>query len=144
MSEENIDDRIESTRNRVFTQELAFGKDNPISLKTKDTSVYRVTGMHQIEDIITTGYVRAKEKVIGGHTNELFWTRGGKKLFYYDKRPVLEVPAGKVIEGQMGAIPLEDLTSIWYFSEEENKYIDTIEYIKELREEHIKSKNKHR
>lgn len=139
-----IDDRIESTRNRVFVQKLAFGKDNPISLKTKDTSVYRVTGMPQIEDIINTGYVRAKEKVKGSHKNELFWTRGGEKLFYYDKRPVLEVPAGKVIDGQMGAIPLQDLTSIWYFSEEENKYVNIIEYIKELREELTKSKSKHR
>ena len=136
-----IDDRIESTRNRVFVQKLAFGKDNPISLKTKDTSVYRVTGMHQIEDIITTGYVRAKEKVIGGHTNELFWTRGGDKLFYYNKRPVLEAPADKVIDGQIGAIPLEDLTSIQYFSEEENKYVNIIEYIKELREKQIENRN---
>lgn len=139
-----IDDRIESTRNRVFVQKLAFGKDNPISLKTKDTSVYRVTGMHQLEDIINIGYVRAKEKVKGGHTNELFWTRGGDKLFYWDKRPVLEASAGKVVEGQMGAIPLENLTSIWYFSEIENKYVNIIEYVKELREEVINSKNKHR
>lgn len=55
--------------------------------------------MHQMEEIINTGYVRAKEKVKGGHTNELFWTRGGDKLFYWDKRPVLEAPADKVIEG---------------------------------------------
>lgn len=129
------DDRIESTRNRVFVQDLAFGKDNPISLKTKDTSVYRVTGMQQIEDIINTGYVRAKEVVKGGHKKESFWTRGGNKLFYYNKRPVLEAPVDKVQDGQMGAIPLEDLTSIWYFSEKENKYVNIIKYIKELREE---------
>ena len=139
-----IDDRIESTRNRVFVQKLAFGKDNPISLKTKDTSVYRVTGMHQLEDIINIGDVRAKEKVKGSHKKELFWSRGGDKLFYYDKRPVLEVPADKVIDDQIGAIPIDDLTSIWYFSEEENKYVNIIEYIKELREKTIKSKNKHR
>ena len=103
--------------------------------------MYRKTGMHQMKEIINTGYVRAKEKVKGGHTNELFWTRGGEKLFYYDKRPVLEVPAGKVKDGQMGAIPLEDLTSIWYFSEEENKYVNIIEYIKELREKQIENRN---
>lgn len=103
--------------------------------------MYRKTGMHQIKEIINTGYVRAKEKVKGGHTNELFWTRGGDKLFYWDKRPVLEAPADKVIEGQMGAIPLDDLTSIWYFSEEENKYVNIIEYIKELREKQIENKN---
>lgn len=86
------DDRIESTRNRVFTWELAFGKDSPIAMKTNDNYVYRVTGMHQVEDIITSGYARSKDKVKGGHNNELFWTRGSDKLFYYDKRPVLEAP----------------------------------------------------
>lgn len=139
---EEIDDRIESTRNRVVTQELALGKDNPISLKTKSSSVYRNTGINQIEDIINTGYVRAKERVRGGHTKELFWSRGGDKLFYYDKRIVLEAPQDKVVDGQMGAIPLEDLTSIWYFSEEDNKYIDIIEYIRELREEKIEKKGR--
>lgn len=136
---EKIDDRIESIRNRVFNQELAFGKDNSISLKTKDTSVYRNTGINQIKDIINTGYVRAKENVKGGHKKELFWSRGGDKLFYYNKGIVLEAPQDKVVDGQMGAIALEDLTSIWYFSQEDNKYIDIIEYIRELREE-IKKK----
>ena len=121
-------------------QYLFFHISRPRTLKAKDTSVYRKTGMHQMKEIINTGYVRAKEKVKGGHTNELFWTRGGDKLFYWDKRPVLEAPADKVIEGQMGAIPLDDLTSIWYFSEEKNKYVNIIEYIKELREETIENK----
>ena len=73
--------------------------------------------------------------------NQYLCTKNGDKLFYYDKRPVLEAPADKVIEGQIGAIPLADLTSIWYFSEEENKYVNIIEYIKELREEQIENKN---
>ena len=30
------DDRIETTRNRVFVRELAFGKDSPIAMKTND------------------------------------------------------------------------------------------------------------
>ena len=30
------DDRIETTRNRVFVQELAFGKDSPIAMKTNN------------------------------------------------------------------------------------------------------------
>lgn len=141
---ENVDDRIESTRNRVFNQELAFSKANSISLKTKYTSVYRNTGMHQVEDIINTGYVRAKEKVNGGHHNELFWSRGGDKLFYYDKRIVLEAPQDRVLDGQIGAISLEDLTSIWYFSEEKNKYIDVIDYVRQLREEHLSTNSKHR
>lgn len=120
------DDRIETTRNRVFVQELAFGKNDPIAMKTNDNYVYRVTGMDQVEDIIISGYARSKEKVMGGHKKELFWTRGGEKLFYYDKRPVLEAPYIKVQDGQMGAIPLEDLTAIWIFNEKENKYVNCI------------------
>ena len=115
------DDRIETTRNRVFVQELAFGKDSPIAMKTNDNFVYRVTGMDQVEDIIISGYVRSKDKVKGDHNNELFWTRGGDKLFYYDKRPVLEAPYTKVQDGQMGAISLEDLTAIWIFNEKEKR-----------------------
>lgn len=138
------DDRIETTRNRVFVQELAFGKDSPIDMKTNDNFVYRVTGMDQVEDIIISGYARSKGKVKGGHNNELFWTRGGDKLFYYNKRPVLEAPYTKVKDGQMGAISLEDLTAIWIFNEKENKYVNCIEYYRYLREELLSSKGKSR
>lgn len=138
------DDRIESTRNRVFIRDLAFGKNDPIAMKTNDNFVYRVTGMDQVEDIITTGYVRSKEKAKGGHKNELFWTRGGDKLFYYDKSPVLEAPYTKVQDGQMGAIPLEDLTAIWIFNDQENRYVNCIEYYRYLREELLFSKGKSR
>lgn len=138
------DDRIETTRNRVFVQELAFGKDSPIAMTTNNNYVYRVTGMDQVEDIIISGYARSKDKVKGGHNNELFWTRGGDKLFYYDKRPVLEVPYTKVKDGQMGAISLEDLTAIWIFNEKENRYVNCIEYYRYLREELLSSKGKSR
>ena len=125
-------------------QYLFFHISRPRTLKAKDTSVYLKTGMHQIKEIINTGYVRAKEKVKGGHTNELFLTRGGDKLFYWDKRPVLEAPADKVIEGQMGAIPLDDLTAIWIFNEKENRYVNCIEYYRSLREELLSSKGRSR
>ena len=138
------DDRIESTRNRVFIQDLAFGKKDPIAMKTNDNFVYRVTGIDQVEDIITTGYVRSKAKVMGGHKNELFWTRGGDKLFYYSKMPVLEAPYTKVQNGQMGAIPLEDLTVIWIFNEKENRYVNCIKYYRCLREELLSSKGRSR
>ena len=54
------DDRIETTRNRVFVKELAFGKDSPIAMTTNNNYVYRVTGMDQVEDIIISGYARSK------------------------------------------------------------------------------------
>lgn len=132
------DNRIETTKNRVFTQQLAFGKNNPLSMSTKEDKVYRVTGYNQINDIINTGYVRSKEKVKGGHNNELFWTQGGDKLYYYDQRPVLEAPSTKVQNNQLGAIPLEDLTAIWIFDEKQNKYINNIEVIKLYRNKYLK------
>lgn len=133
------EDRIQTTRNRVFIQKLPFGKTNPISMKTEESSVYRVTGYNQINDIINTGYVRSKEKVKGGHQNELFWTQGGDKLYYYDKRPVLEAPCTKVKDNQIGAIPLEDLTAVWIFDENQNKYINVIEQINNYRKQYLYS-----
>lgn len=138
------DDRIQSTKNRVFVQEIPIGKNNPISLKTNSDYVYRVTGMNQIEDILNTGYVRSKEVVKGGHKKELFWSRGGENLFYFDKRPVLEAPYSKVQNGQIGAIPIEDLTAIWMFNNEENKYVNCLDYYINLREEYYKPKGKSR
>lgn len=132
------DDRINNTRNRVVKQEISIGKNNPISLKTNNTSVYRVTGMSQIEDILITGYVRSKEKVKGGHSKELFWTLGGDKLFYFDKRPVLEASSSKIQDGTIGAVPIEELKAIWMFNEKENKYQNTLEYYLKLREEYQK------
>ena len=35
-----FDDRIENTKNRVFVQDLAFGKDNRVALKTNSSFVY--------------------------------------------------------------------------------------------------------
>ena len=126
-------ERISDSRNRVFTNSLAIGKDIPIAMSTSNTSIYRVTGLNQIEDIINCGYVRPKAgKLMGGHTNEIFWTRGGEKTFYYDKRPVLEVQEDKLKDGQIGAISIEDLSGIWIFDESQNKYINQINYFKDL------------
>lgn len=116
-------EHINDSRNRVFTNSLAIGKNIPNSMSTSNTSIYRVTGLNQIEDIINCGYVRPKTgKLIGGHTNETFWTKGGEKTFYYDKRPVLEVPEDKLNDvkvlykqrhsNNMDSVSLENLYSI--------------------------------
>lgn len=87
---------------------------------------------------------RSKDKVKGGHNKNYFGLEDGDKLFYYNKRPVLEAPYTKVQDGQMGAISLEDLTAIWIFNEKENKYVNCIEYYRCLREELLSSKGKSR
>ena len=79
-------ERIASCKNRVFKSE--FGPrydDNPNVFRTDEASVYRVTGINQIADIVNCGYVRPKEgKVNGGHENEVFWSAGGDKLNFID------------------------------------------------------------
>lgn len=127
-------DRINDARNRVFYSDgLGLGKNMEYALHTSNTSVYRVTGINQIQDIVLTGYVRPKEgKLKGGHVNEVFWSIGGDKLFYYDKRPVIEVPEEKVKNDQIGAIHIDDIKAIWMFDENNNKYINEIERLKAL------------
>ena len=132
------DDRITNTRNRVFNSDLAIGKDAPGSMRTVSTSVYRVigraTGTGQIEDILSCGYIRAKlTSPSDKHHNQLFWTRGGEKTFYMGgNRMILEVPEVKVQDNHIGAIPFGDLIAIWVFDSQQNKYVNRINYYKDL------------
>ena len=117
------DERITSCKNRVFKSE--FGPkydDNPNVFRTDEKSVYRITGMGQIADIINCGYVRPKEgKLKGGHENEVFWSAGGDNLNFIDERPILETSADTIKDGQIGAIKLNDLTAVWVFNSESGK-----------------------
>lgn len=125
-------ERILNAKNRVFQASISFGKDNPISLHTDNSHVYRVTGSSQIEDIINSGYVRPPlGKAKGGHKGEVFWTQGSDKLFFYDKRPVIETSTDILKgEGQVGAISLDKLTGIWMFDEQQNKYVNNIQVVR--------------
>ena len=125
-------ERIIHAKNRVFQDGFGLGKDNPISLHTNDGHVYRVTGESQIEDIINCGYVRPPiDKAKGGHTGEVFWTKGSEKLYFYDKRPVIETSTDILKEeGQIGAISLDKLTGIWIFDKTQNKYVNNIQAVR--------------
>ncbi|MBQ1813215.1 MAG: hypothetical protein II119_04650 [Bacilli bacterium] len=130
------DNRIKVARNSVGPG-FGPGKDNPIALHTSESSVYRVTGVNQIQDIIECGYVRPK-----GHGARrdrvgdiIYWASGNDKLHYISKKPVIEAPADKVLDGQIGAIPIEDLTAIWMFDEVENKYVNRLRDIRLLHQE---------
>jgi len=139
--EKELPSRVVDAKNRVFYSDgLGIGRNNPISLHTNSSSIYRVTGYGQIADIINCGYVRPKEgRIKGGHKDEVFWSLGGEKNFYYDKRPVLEISSNKVKNGQMGAVTLEKLNSIWIFDEFQDKYVDRIETIRLARDRVKKS-----
>ena len=139
---DNID-RITTAKNRVFYSDgLGLGRNNPISLHTSTTLIYRVTGMDQLADIVNCGFVRPREgRVKGGHVNEVFWSVGGNKTFYYDKRPVIETLEDRVKDGQIGTLSLDDLSAIWVFDYEKNCYTDKLDFIKQVREEIKKSGN---
>ncbi|HOX60552.1 MAG TPA: hypothetical protein PLV72_00915 [Candidatus Magasanikbacteria bacterium] len=120
-------DREKNAKNRLFSGGLGLGKDNPISLKTSNENAYRVTGEPQIQDIIESGFVRPPlGKLKGGHCGEVHWSEGNDKLFYYDKRPVLEIDKSKVLDGTMGAVKITDLKAIWIFNEERKMYENKI------------------
>ncbi len=53
-------EKIIKVKNRVFINNIAFGKNIFNVMSTVITSIYRVTGFAQIEDIINCGYVRPK------------------------------------------------------------------------------------
>ena len=100
---------------RVFTNTgLGLGKNNPNALRTNSESVYRVTGQDQIDDIISSGFIRPKPggQVKGGHTNEVHFAQGDPNLFYYDKRPVIEIAANDIVDGQVGSFPKDKIKAI--------------------------------
>ena len=110
--------------------DIGYDTGRPYALKTYDTSIYRITGMDQIQDIIEIGYVRPKgygprRERVG---DKVYWSRGGKGT-YADKRPVIEVSSEKLVDGQKGAIHLRDLTAIWMWDEQTEQYINNIENI---------------
>ena len=96
-----------------------------VFLPTTSDKVYRVTGMDQIQDIISCGYVRPKPN----RKEIIYWSQGGDDFFYIDKRPVIEAPISKVYNGLEGEVPLEYITGIWMYSEEQDRYINGIEYV---------------
>ena len=133
--EKNDDDRIKNAKNRVF--ETTFGPsydDNPNAFRTNEESVYRITGISQIVDIVNSGYVRPKEgKLKGGHENEVFWSKGSQKLNFVDERPIIEASIDSVQDGQIGALSLDDLSAVWIFNPDTKKRENKLDVLKESR-----------
>lgn len=120
---------IRPTTIRVFSNTgLGLGQNNPISLTTHTKSAYRVTGQDQIDDIFSSGFIRPKPggAVKGGHQNEVHFAQGGPKLFYYDKRPVIEINMKDIKDGMTGNIPKDKIKSIWTWSDSEGRYVDIL------------------
>lgn len=130
------DQRIITARNRVFKTDNgpAVGKNIPGAMPTKETSIYRSTGMNQLKDIIACGYVRPRiGKLKGGHMNEVFWSIGSDKLFYYNHDSIiLEVPNDILENDQIGALPFESLVGIWQYNKELDRFENKIDFYKKI------------
>ena len=124
------DELIKISKNTVGQGE-GFGTPSEHSLMTSSEFVYRVTGMDQILDIIECGYVRPKG--FGKRFNRVgpvvYWSQGGGKHHYDDKRPVLMAESDKVINGQVGAIHITNLAAIWLFNNEKQLYENKLKEI---------------
>lgn len=133
------EERILTARNRLFETKNgpAIGKNIANAMSTSDVSVYRITGMNQLKDILACGFVRPREgKLKGGHTNEVFWSIGSDKLYYYDfSRIVLEVPRSSIENDQIGALPFEELSGIWEFNKKTNRFENRIDFYKKVYDE---------
>ncbi|MBR2830861.1 hypothetical protein IKE83_00685, partial [Candidatus Saccharibacteria bacterium] len=131
------DGGIASCKNRVFKTEGTWGPkydENPNVFRTSEASVYRITGIDQVADIVNCGHVRSKEgKVKGGHENEVFWSVGGENLNFIDERPILEASVDTVEDGKDGALSLDDLSAIWIFDNESGKRENKLETIKAIK-----------
>lgn len=133
---EKVDDRrIDNAKNRVFKTEIGLRYDNNSNVfRTNEESVYRITGISQIVDIVNSGYVRPKEgKLKGGHENEVFWSQGGHNLNYVDERPIIEASIDSVQDNQIGALSLDDLSAVWIFNPDTKKRENKLDVLKESR-----------
>ena len=93
---------------------------------------YRLTGQQQIDDILATGEVRAKEgKMRGGRSGETQWSRGHESLGYRagpsEGMYVIETPA-KGLNERLGGLPISEVVRIWK-SAENGKWEDVTKNI---------------
>lgn len=123
-------ERIEETINRVAPSVTALGKNDPTALSTKEGYVYRETGIDQIYDIVNCGYVRSNEK---RKSNQVWWTSGGANSFHVNKRPILVASSDIVVNEKAGAISIDDLSEIWMYDEQNQKWNNKINDVKSMR-----------
>lgn len=122
---------IKYSRNSVGSSSLSYGNPNsPHTFYAKEGFVYRTTGMDQVQDIIKCGYVKSKGYGARFERNGpvVYWFPGGGRISYNDPNGViLEAPANMVLDGQMGAISINDLSAVYVF--ENDKFVDHIDDI---------------
>ena len=110
-------ERTTGIKNRVFKDTgLGLGKNNPNRFQTMPGNAYRITGREQIDDMVSSGYVRPRAgKMKGGRSNEVHWAEGQDKLMYTDTdRFILQSKPS--IDNTTKALRTKDLDAVWQFN----------------------------
>lgn len=121
------------TRHRVFEGGSPIRVSGEGVLQAPDeTMAYRVTGQDQIDDILQTGEVRAREgKMKGGRTGETQWSRGNERLGYKaegnEGRYLIETPA-EGLNDRQGGLPVSEVSRVW--KAENGQWVDVTPQIK--------------
>ncbi len=121
-------DRVDETVNIVVKPFFKGDINDSSMIGMDDDKVYRITGKEQINDMIECGYVRSREN--GTHGNRVFWTQGcaGYAFAPGDKYTIV-VSASNLKNKQIGAVPLSEVTNVFKYNMEENRFVDVIEVI---------------
>lgn len=122
------------TRHRVFEGGSPITVSNPNALRATDTTkAYRLTDQSQVDDMLDTGGVRAREgKMKGGHTGEVHWSAGHDTLGYNpsDGKYVIETDYSNLNERE-GMLP-NSAVRLWKV--ESGKWVDVTNMLAPKRE----------
>jgi hypothetical protein len=123
------------TRHRVFEggSPMPIPAGEGVLTANDDTLAFRVTGQPQIDDIIASGEVRAKEgKMRGGRTGETQWSRGHSSLGYRaasNKGRYVVVASAENLNDRDGGMPVTEVSRI--FKSDGGAWIDVTDQIKQ-------------
>jgi hypothetical protein len=111
--EENV---VDTSAHRIFSGGSPVQFKQGLQANSKE-SVYRMTGLPQIQDIQANGVVRSKKgKIRGGRVNEVHWSEGADNLSYpaTEGQYILEANNSDV-NGLVGSLDANNLKAIWTF-----------------------------
>lgn len=127
------------TRHRVFEGggPLRVAPGEGVLDARNPESAYRITGQPQIDDMVESGQVRAREgKMRGGRSGETQWSRGHERLGYpakANKGMYVVVSPQQGLNDRQGGVPLSEVTQI--FQSDGTTWNDVTEQVKQQAEQ---------
>lgn len=120
-------DNIERpTKHRVFKPLVVGNIGENDYLADNSNYAYRITGQPQIDDIKSSGVVRAREgKMKGGKTGETQWSQGASGFKYNpagNKDMYILVTSLDNLHDRLGGLPKDELIQVMYSNG--HKWID--------------------